>query len=242
MSALPVINKSKELIGMITAEEIIDVIQDEATEDISKMAGIDVDASDESYSKQSIKKIFRSRVLWLMFLMISATLSQIVLDVSQNWLTDSAAAALSTAFIAILPVISGAAGNAGSQSSATIIRALATNDINTKDYLKVLWKEFRVSLIIGFSLGLANFLRLMIYFSIKINFDSDHLLLAFAASLSLMVVIMLAKIVGGTLPLLAKKIKLDPAVMAAPLLTTLIDALSIAIFFSISIGIMLIVL
>lgn len=242
MSALPVINKNKELIGMITSEEIIDVIQDEATEDISKMAGIDVDASDESYSKQSIIKIFRSRVLWLMFLMISATLSQIVLDASQNWLESSSAVALSTAIIAILPVISGAAGNAGSQSSATIIRALATNDISTKDYLKVLWKEMKVSSLIGFSLGIANFLRLIIYFAIANNFNSEYLMLAFAASLALMIVIILAKIVGGTLPLLAKKMKLDPAVMAAPLLTTLIDALSTAIFFSISIGIMLVAL
>lgn len=243
MSALPVVNKSKELIGMITAEEVIDIIQDEATEDISKMAGIDLDASDDGYSKQSTGKIFRSRVFWLMFLMISATLSQIVLDVSQTWLKDSITiVSISTAIIAILPVISGAAGNAGSQSSATVIRALATGDITTKDYLKVLWKESKVSFLIGLALGVANFLRLLIYFSVTGDFDNNHIMLSLAASLALMIVIMLAKIVGGTLPLLAKKLNKDPAVMAAPLLTTLIDALSTGIFFSISIGIMLIIL
>ncbi len=245
MSVLPVINKSKEVIGMITADDVIDIVQEAATEDMQKMAGIEVD-SVSTYSKTSIRKIFRSRVFWILLLMISATLSQIVLDAFQNIASIDlavAGAGITSAIIAILPVISGAAGNAGSQASTTVIRALATGDITVKDYFKVFKKEFQVSTLIGISLAVANFLRLVIYYSVKGNIDDPHyLFLSLAASISLFVVIILAKVVGGMLPLLAKVIKLDPAVMAAPLLTTLIDALSTLIFFGISIGIMVLVI
>ena len=246
MSVLPVVNSQNTLVGAISADEVIDVVQEAATEDIHKMAGIEVDA-DERYSQMSIIKIFKSRVFWLMLLMISATLSQIVLDAFQGISSGAiASVAITSAIIAILPVISGAAGNAGSQSSTTIIRALAIGDITTKQYMEVLWKEFKVSLIIGISLGLANFARLIIYYSTKGEMSSpnafNYFMLSIAASVSIFIVIILAKIVGGMLPLIAKSMKLDPAVMAAPLLTTLIDALSTLIFFSISIGIMILVL
>ena len=242
MSVLPVINSQKQVIGMITSDEAIDIVTEEATEDMQKMAGIGT-SDDSPYSKSSVWKIFKSRTLWLMLLMISATLSQIVLDgfigIANNKIIIPA---VTTAIIAILPVISGAAGNAGSQSSTTVIRALATGDISTRDYLKVVWKEVRVALLIGFLLAIANFGRLAIYYSAKNDLSNDFLFLSLAASLALFAVIVLAKVVGGTLPLLAKKLKLDPAVMAAPLLTTLIDALSTTIFFGISIGIMVVVL
>ena len=246
MSVLPVVNSKTILVGAISADEVIDVVQEAATEDIHRMAGIEVDA-DESYSQMSVIKIFKSRVFWLMLLMISATLSQIVLDAFQGISTAAiATTALTSAIVAILPVISGAAGNAGSQSSTTVIRALAIGDITTKQYMKVLWKEFRVSLIIGLVLGIANFGRLLIYYGAKGELSTplafDFYMLSFAASLSILIVIVLAKIVGGMLPLIAKSFKLDPAVMAAPLLTTLIDALSTLIFFGISIGIMVLVL
>ena len=136
MSVLPVVNAKKEIVGMITAEDAIDIIIEEASEDINKMSGIEIEGN-IPYSKQSVIQIFRSRVFWLMLLMISATLSQIVLDVFQGISSASLTVALSTAIIAMLPVISGAAGNAGSQSSTTVIRALAVGDITTKDYLKV---------------------------------------------------------------------------------------------------------
>ena len=240
MAVLPVVNTKKEIVGMITSEDAIDIIIEEASEDINKMSGIEIEGN-TPYSKQSVIQIFRSRVFWLMLLMISATLSQIVLDVFQG-ISHSLVPLLTTAIIAMLPVISGAAGNAGSQSSTTVIRALAVGDITTKDYLKVMWKESRVSILIGFVLGIANFGRLMIYYAVKQDLNTDMIMLSMAASLSLFIVIGLAKLVGGTLPLLAKKMKLDPAVMAAPLLTTLIDALSTAIFFGVSIGIMLLVI
>ena len=237
MSVLPVVNSVNQVVGMITADEMIDVVTEEATEDIQKMAGIETN-DDTPYSKIKIWSIFKSRTLWLMLLMLSATISQIVLDSFQGYSTKFTTIVFTTAIVAILPVISGAAGNAGSQSSTTIIRALATGDISPKQYLKVLWKEFRVAVLIGLSLGIVNFVRLIIYYSAKGTFDKDYIFLSLAASLSLFAVIVLAKVVGGTLPLIAKKMKLDPAVMAAPLLTTLIDALSTMIFFGISIGIM----
>ena len=241
MSVLPVVNSYKEVIGMITAQDVIDVVTEEATEDIEKMAGIT--SNDTPYSKKTILSIFKSRTLWLMLLMISATISQIVLDSFQGISNATIVATFTTAIVAILPVISGAAGNAGAQSSTTIIRALSTGDISTKDYLKVLWKELRVSILIGLLLGIANFVRLVIYYLAKDGeLNTDYLFLSLAASISLFIVIVLAKAVGGTLPLLAKKMKIDPAIMAAPLLTTLIDALSTMIFFGISIGIMIMVL
>ena len=240
MSVLPVINSQKELIGMITSDQAIEIVSEELTEDIERMAGIE-NIDDVSYSKSTTWNIFKSRTLWLLLLMISATLSQIVLDSFQSIASNLTSTIIATtAIVAIVPVISGAAGNAGSQSSTTIIRALATNDIKSKDYFKVFWKELRASIIIGMLLGIANFVRLVIYYATKpgVSLNSEYLILSMAASISLLVVIMLAKIVGGTLPLIAKTFKLDPAVMAAPLLTTLIDALSTLIFFGVSIGIL----
>lgn len=237
MSVLPVINSNNQVIGMITSDEVIDIVNEEATEDIQRMAGIET-TDDAPYSKTSSFKILKSRSMWLMLLMISSTISQIVLDSFQGFSSDITGAVITTAIVAILPVISGAAGNAGSQSSTTIIRALATGDITPKDYLKVIWKELKVSIMMGILLGVANFARLLIYYEAKGDLTTDYLFLSMAASLALFAVIVLAKVVGGTLPLLAKKLKLDPAVMAAPLLTTLIDALSTMIFFGISIGIM----
>ena len=249
MSSLPVLDYNNEVIGIITSNSVIDVIQEEVGEDFQVIAGIK--ASKNPYSKNKVFKLFKSRVIWLLLLMISSTLSQVVLDaflgLAGNNLNEQtshiATIGITSAIVAILPVISGAAGNAGSQSSTTIIRALSTGDITTKDYLKVFGKELKTSTLIGFLLGIANFLRLLIYYSVSgdIN-DSKYVFLSLAASLSLMIVIILAQVVGGILPLIAKALKIDPAVMAAPVLTTLIDTLSIIIFFGISIGIMLLVI
>lgn len=255
MSSLPVVNSAKMVIGMITSDDMIDVVQESATEDFRKMAGIQHDV-DKRYSKSKILSLFRSRIVWLLLLMISATISQIVLDqfqeISANTLGGSGAISTAgiwtTALVAILPVISGAAGNAGSQSSTMIIRALAVGDITVKDYLRVIWKELRIAFFVGMALGISNFVRLIIYYSATgdigsaSTFTKQYIFLSLAASIALFAVIILAKVVGGALPLIAKKLKLDPAVMAAPLLTTLIDALSTMIFFGISIGIMFMVI
>ena len=251
MSVLPVVNNKKEVIGMITSEDIIDVFQESATEDVEKMAGISSNKKiDIEYSKKTIFSIFRSRIFWLTWLMLSATLSEFVSQHFIDYVTKEgsliAAAHLSSAIISIAPVIAGSAGNAGAQSSTTVIRALATGDIGTKDYLKVFWKEMRVALLVGSTLAIFNFIRLIIYYSAFGMMNQEMgikvLFVSLSASLALFLVINVAKILGGLLPLVAKKIKLDPAIMSAPILTTILDALSLATFFSISIGIMSIVL
>ncbi len=184
-----------------------------------------------------------------MLLMISSTISQIVIqvfiDVASSTVDDRVSgditATISSAIVAIIPVISGAAGNAGSQSSTMIIRALATGDLSKKDYLKVFRKELGASSIIGLTLAVANFVRLIIYYAVSGNLGDNHFIfLSLAASIALYVVINLANVVGGLLPIVAKTLKLDPAVMAAPLLTTLIDAISTMTLFGISIGIIMI--
>lgn len=249
MSVLPVVSATGEVVGMITADEVLDIAIEEATEDAHLSAGIT--PTDRPYSETSVWRLFRSRSLWLMLLMISSTISQIVITQFMNLASSTidhvsaatAAVTLSSAIVAIGPVISGAAGNAGSQSSAMVIRALATGDITTKDYLKVFKKELGTSMIVGMALAVANFVRLMIYYAATGDIsNSTFIWLSFAASIALFIVIALAYIVGGLLPLLAKKLKMDPAVMAAPLLTTLIDAISTMTLFGVSIGIIMIVL
>ncbi len=256
--AMPVVNSQGYLMGMITSDDVIDTIQEEATEDMHRMAGIE--GVESSYLKTSILKLFRSRVFWLLLLMISSTLSQIVLDsfmrIAATSLHEQSIAAstaiITSALIAIVPVISGAAGNAGSQASTMVTRGIALGEIKRNSTFGVIRKELGTGLLVGGVLAIANFARLLTYYGVQNN-GSESLLLSkpsgthsyvyiwisFASSLSLFIVIMFAKMVGGLLPLIAHKIKLDPAVMAAPLLTTLIDALSILIFFGISIGILL---
>ncbi len=262
-SSLPVVNSQGYLMGMITSDDIIDTIQEHATEDIHKMAGIE--NIHKPYLLTSILDLFKSRVLWILLLMISATLSQIVLDSFIN-IADSAfgqsakgvaiTGTITSSLIAIVPVISGSAGNAGAQSSTMVTRSIALGEIQGRDTLKVLRKEIGIGALIGLCLAIANFARLLIYYSVQgSTFDqSIHILkssktpdiillwISFASSISLLVIIIFAKTIGGLLPIIAKKMKLDPAVMAAPLLTTLIDALSILIFFGISIGIIIAVM
>lgn len=248
---LPVLSTTGYLVGIVTADDIFDVISKETTEDIQTMAGME--ALDTPYLRTTILRLVRSRVFWLLLLMISATLSQIVLDtfthLAQRTLDKTSStggvisATLSTSLVSIIPVIAGASGNAGSQSSTMITRSLAVNEIMVKDYKKVLWKEMRIGFVVGAILAISNFVRLIIYYSIK-NHDisKDYLWISIGASIALWVVILVAKIVGGLLPLIAKALKQDPAVMAAPLLTTMLDALSSLIFFSLNIGILLLVL
>ncbi|MCR8613418.1 MAG: magnesium transporter [Mycoplasma sp.] len=244
-SLLPVVDSNGFLAGVVTSEDIIDVIVEEAEEDFQKMAGIST--VDTPYLKTTIKKFVQSRFSWLVLLMVSATISQIVISVfiniSNNALnptkTQATIASLTTALVSIIPVISGSAGNAGSQSSTVITRALATNDVTVKDVKAISWKEFRVSFFVGLLLAIANFIRLIVYYLIaNKSIEFSYFLISLGASISLWVVIIVAKMLGSLLPLIAKLFKQDPAVMAAPLLTTMIDSLSTIIFFSINIMIL----
>ncbi|WP_322935398.1 magnesium transporter [Mycoplasmopsis felis] len=242
-STLPVITNDNRLIGMITSDDIIDVIQEEATEDIYKMAGINPTAAEENYLKTRILSIVKSRVLWLIILMISATLSQFIIqeftNLSENFL-DSLQITVSTAVVvSLIPIISGAAGNAGSQSSTTITRAAALGDFDNNEYKKVIFKEIIVGTIIGGIMFLVNIMRLYIYYAIPYFREGakDWSTLSFiiiASSLSLWLVVIFAKFLGTIIPLLAIKFKKDPAVMSAPILATLSDAIATLIFFGLN--------
>ncbi|WP_426461623.1 magnesium transporter [Mycoplasma hafezii] len=242
-STLPVVSKDNYLIGMITADDVIDVLQEQATEDMYRMAGINPEAAEESYLKTKVMQIVKSRVFWLLILMISSTLSQFIIqqftEISERFI-DSIQITVSTAIIVgLIPIISGSAGNAGSQSSTTITRAAALGEIKNKDIKKVIGKELQVGAIIGAIMFVANIARLYIYFAIPSFREGGNWgelsFIIIASSLSLFIVVIFAKFLGTIIPLVAIHFKKDPAVMSAPILATLSDALSTLIFFGLNI-------
>ncbi|WP_342258664.1 magnesium transporter [Spiroplasma endosymbiont of Dioctria linearis] len=241
ITTLPVINVQQKLVGIVTVDDVLDVIEEEVTEDIHKMAGIS--PTDDEYFKTSIWKMVKSRSVWLLLLMISATFSQIIISTfikiyhskSETTISDPSYIIMML-LTPLLTVISGTTGNAGSQSSTMIVRALSLKEVETKDYARVMWKEFRVAIITGLILVLVNFIRMVIIYSIEFkgNLKDPRIWYTIATlSIAMYLSLIMAKLIGGTLPIIAKKLKLDPALMAAPLLTTLVDALSTALFFSI---------
>lgn len=226
--AIPVVDKEDRLIGIVTVDDAIDVIQEEATEDIEKMAAIL--PSEKTYLKTGVFETVKSRIPWLLFLMISATFTGAIISTFEKQLTVYAA------LIAFIPMLMGTGGNSGSQSSVTVIRALSLGDIEFKDILRVIWKELRVSVLCGVILGAVNFLKLYLvdYLWLK-SFDTGvHIPEMLTICLTLVFVVISAKLVGCVLPILAKRMGFDPAVMASPLVTTIIDALSLAIYFAIA--------
>lgn len=226
--AIPVVDAENRLVGIVTVDDAIDVIQEEYTEDLEKMAAIL--PSEDSYLKIPAWKHARNRIMWLLFLMLSATITGSILQYYEN------------AFVAIpilvsfVPMLMGTAGNCSSQSSTTIIRGLALDEIKTRDFLKVLFKECKIALMSGMTLALVNAARVFIMYSNNsdvLNQISISKLIIISGS-SLVGTVVLAKGLGCILPILAKKIKLDPALMAAPLLSTILDACSVLIFFNIA--------
>ncbi|MBP3706681.1 MAG: magnesium transporter [Clostridia bacterium] len=226
--ALPVVDKENRLIGIVTVDDAIDVMQEEATEDIEKMAAIL--PSEKTYLKTGVFETFKARIPWLLFLMISATFTGAIISTFESQLTSFAA------LIAFIPMLMGTGGNSGSQSSVTVIRALSLGDIEFKDILRVIWKELRVSVLCGLVLGIVNFIKLyLIDYMWLNNFDKNVFISEmFTVCLTLVLVVIAAKLVGCVLPILAKSMGLDPAVMASPLVTTIIDALSLVIYFVIA--------
>ena len=218
-TAMPVVDNENRLVGIITVDDIVDILQEEATEDIEKMAAIT--PSDKPYLRTGVWETWKNRIPWLLLLMLSATFTGSIIASFEE--------ALSSCVIltAYMPMLMGAGGNAGSQSSVAIIRSLSLNEVRFKDWLRVLWKESGVAILCGITLAIASFAKLMIF---------DHLTLAVAlvVSVSLALTVLIAKIVGCMLPLLAKKIGFDPAVMASPFITTIVDALSLLIYFAIA--------
>ncbi|RIV16848.1 magnesium transporter [Mycoplasmopsis gallopavonis] len=238
-STLPVVSKDNFLIGMITSDDVIDVIQEQATEDMYKLAGINPEAAEESYLKTSVMQIVKSRVFWLLILMVSSTMSQFIIqqftDLSETFINGLSISISSALIVGLIPIISGSAGNAGSQSSTTITRASALGDIEDQDLWKVVNKELRVGTVIGLIMFVANVVRLYIYFAVPAfrgnSGWSELSFIIIASSLSLFLVIIFAKFLGTIIPLVAIKFNKDPAVMSAPILATLSDALSTLIFF-----------
>lgn len=217
--AMPVVDSEKKMVGIITIDDIVDIIEEEASEDIDKMAAIT--PIDKPYLSRSVFAIFKSRIPWLLLLMISATFTSMII---QKYEAALASVVILTSFI---PMFMDTAGNAGSQTSVTIIRGLATNEIKFKDTLKVLFKEIRISILCGITLSLCNFAKLML-------FDKVSVSIALVVCVTLLVTIIFAKIIGSMLPLLAKKLGFDPAVMASPFITTIVDALSLMVYFNVA--------
>lgn len=225
--ALPVVDNENRLVGIVTIDDAIDVIQEEATEDIEKMAA--VLPSDKPYMKTSVWGIYRKRIPWLLVLMLSATFTSTIISSFEGAL---ASVIVLSSFI---PMITGSGGNAGSQASVSVIRALSLGEIEFKSMFRVLWKELRVSILCGATLAAANFIKLMIF---DLNGNPNAFMIALVVSLTLLGTIMMSKLVGSSLPLLASKIGFDPAVMANPLISTVCDSLSLLIYFGIATSIL----
>ncbi len=218
-TAMPVVDNEDRLVGIITVDDVVDILQEEATEDMEKMAAIV--PSDKPYMKTTVFEIWKKRIPWLLLLMISATFTGKIIASFENAL--SVYVVLTT----FIPMLMDTGGNAGGQASVTIIRGLSLNEIEFSDTLRVLWKEIRVSILCGTTLAAANFVKLMLI-------DKVSLTVSAVVCLTLIASVFLAKVVGCMLPIAAKKIGFDPAVMASPFITTIVDALSLLIYFQIA--------
>ncbi|MBQ2420468.1 MAG: magnesium transporter [Clostridia bacterium] len=216
--AMPVVDKENRLVGIITVDDAIDVIEQEATEDIETMAAIT--PTDKPYLKTGVFETWWKRIPWLLLLMVSATFTSVIINSY-----DAALATLGLA--AFMPMIMGTGGNAGSQSSVTIIRGLSIGEIEMGDIIRIIWKELRVSLLCGITMAIATFGKIMLI-------EQPGFMTAVVVSLTLVATIVTAKLVGCVLPVLAKRVGFDPAVMASPFITTIVDALSLVIYFRIA--------
>ena len=219
VNIVPVVDSENKLVGIITVDDIVDIIEEETTEDIEKMAAIT--PNDKPYIKTGIFETYKKRIPWLLLLMISATFTGKII---QNYEQALASYVVLTSFI---PMLMDTGGNAGSQASVTVIRSLSLNEIKFKDIFKVISKEIIVAIAVGLTLAIANFIKLLLI-------DHVSVTIAFIVCLTLLITVLCAKIVGSSLPMVAKRIGFDPAVMASPFITTIVDALSLIIYFSIA--------
>ena len=218
-TAMPVVDNEKRMVGIITIDDVVDILEEEATEDIEKMAAIV--PSDKPYPKVGIFETYKNRIPWLLFLMVSATFTGAIITGFEDALS---AYVVLTAYI---PMLMDTGGNAGGQASVSIIRALSLKEIEFGDLFKIIWKEIRVAFLCGLTLSAANFLKLLF-------FDKIAITVAAVICITLLIVVTIAKLVGCCLPMLAAKIGFDPAVMASPFITTIVDALSLLVYFNIA--------
>ncbi len=229
--AVPVVDKENRLVGIVTVDDAIDVMEEEATEDIQKVAAI-TPTTDKPYDKLSVVEIFKSRIPWLLILMISATFTTMIINAFESSL---AASIVLTGFI---PMLMGTAGNSGSQSSVTIIRSLSLSEIEFNDIFKVVFKESRVSILCGVVLGAANFVKMILIDQMLLQNTEVTIMVSLVVSLTVILTVVCSKIVGCMLPMLIKKIGFDPAVVASPFITTILDALCLFIYFQIARGLL----
>jgi magnesium transporter len=216
---LPVVDLENRLVGIITVDDVIDVMEEEITEDFQLIAGMQ--KNDEAYLDTSVYRLYLQAFPWLAILMVTATLSSAIMEAYQSIFSASFYAMLSIS----IPMLTGTSGNAGSQTSTIIVRALSIGDVEFKDILNVIKKEFSISILIGISLAIINFIRM--YFIQGYYFD-----LSIITSLTLIIAVTLAKLIGGCLPIIADRLGLDPAIMASPLLATILDSLVLFTYFT----------
>ena len=228
--SIPVVDNENRLVGIITADDIMDVIEEENTEDIEKMGGLL--PSDEEYLKTPILTLFKNRIPWLLILMISATFTGMIITHYEGVLSD--AGKLGVLLTACLPMLMDTGGNCGAQASTLVIRGLALGQVEFKDILRVWWREVRVALLVGAVLAVVNIIRQLILYYISPGISPDTVRVTVIVSSAMFFTVLIAKSIGCTLPLLAKKVGLDPALMASPIITTLVDACSLTILFSIA--------
>ena len=222
LMALPVVDKEGRLVGIVTVDDIIDVMEQETTEDFEIMAGMT--PSDKPYSRTSTLEMWKNRIPWLMFLMLSATFTSMILTSFENMLAAQAG------LVAFIPMLMGTGGNSGAQASTAVIRSLSLGDTEPRDVLRVMWKEWRVSLICGLTLAAVNFVKMLLVDGLLLQNANVTLTVAATVSLSIVFIVMFAKVVGSVLPIAAEKIGVDPAVMSNPLISTLTDAVSLLIY------------
>lgn len=223
--AIPVVDAENRIVGIVTVDDAIDVIYDEVEEDFAKMAAIT--SNDGDYLKTPSKEIFANRIPWLLFLMISSTFTGMIISSFESALAKYAV------LIAFIPMLMGTGGNSGSQASVTIIRALSLGEIEFKDVLKVLWKEFKVSLLCGICLSVVNFIKVILIDNMLLG-ENISLVVNLVISIAIFFTVFVAKLIGCILPIGAKKIGFDPAVMASPFITTIVDAVSLLVYFLIA--------
>ena len=225
--ALPVVDKENRLVGIVTVDDAIDVMEEEATEDIQKMAAI-TPTTDKPYDRIGVFETYLSRIPWLLILMISATFTGMIITGFEDALAGS------LVLSAFIPMLMDTGGNSGSQASVTVIRALSLDEIEFKDIFKVVFKEARVALLCGVTLAVVNFAKIMLFDRLVLGNTGITVQVALVVCLTMIVTIFIAKLVGCTLPMIAAKIGFDPAVMASPFITTIVDAISLFVYFQIA--------
>lgn len=226
LMALPVVDKEGRLVGIVTVDDVIDVMEAEATEDFEIMAAMT--PSDKPYSRTSTWDMWKRRVPWLMFLMLSATFTSMIINSFED------ALAVQAVLIGFIPMLMGTGGNSGAQASTAVIRSISLGDTEPEDVGRVIWKEFRVAILCGVTLAAVNFVKMLLVDRMLLNNAGVTLTVAAVVSLAIVFIVIFAKVVGSVLPIVAEKLGVDPAVMANPLISTITDAVSLLIYFEIA--------